>query len=253
MSMIWKSFFNVLLFSFACWLTAAGQTDTTQVRPDSLRAKKKPRQPLTWSIDGIRLGTDFSYPVWMIFEPDDQRVEFSAELNVSNRFFAVLETGYSRIRSVRPPNSFEYINRGFYVRAGFDYNLLHRLLRDEALFIGMQYGQARFEHEIFYIVNDSYWGIRDLDFNDVPDFPARATDTGMSLSWVEATAGLKARIWKQFYAGYTFRFQFRLQTVDGENMKATSVPGFNKTTNGFNIGFGYHIWYQIPFRKKTKK
>ena len=245
--MTWKFIIKTFLLLLSTNLLYA-QTDSTAVAADSLKEEKKDKPPLEWSVDGLRIGTDFSYPAWMIFEPDDRRAELSLELNVSNRLFGILEAGYSRIRSVKPPNNFEYINEGFYLRTGLDYNVLHRLLRqDEALVVGVRYGQARFDHQLFYLVNDAYWGIEDIDFNGTPDYARQIEESGMSLSWVEANLGLKVRVWKRFYAGYTFRFQFRLNTQDGEQMKATSVPGFNKTNNGSNIGFGYHIWYQLPF------
>ncbi len=183
----------------------------------------------------------------MIFNPSDQRAALSLELNLSNRFFGVLESGYSRMRSFKPPNSFEYINRGVYVRTGLEYNLLHRMLRQEAIFLGIAYGQAFFAHEIFYLVNDPYWGIRDLDFNGIPDYPVTIEESGMSIRWAELTMGMKARIWRRFYTGYKFRVQFQLGIRDGERMKATTVPGFNKTNNTTHVGFSYHVWYQLPF------
>ncbi|MEM6299345.1 MAG: DUF6048 family protein [Bacteroidota bacterium] len=251
--MTWKSFWNSIPCFLLLLFLGNGLLAQTQDQPVDTVARvkkvKEPKPPLKWELRSLRVGTDISYPLWLLVEPDDQRGELSLEANFSNRVFGVVEAGYTRMRSVKPPNIFEYINRGYYVRIGADYNALYRMFENNAVFVGVAYGQAFFEHQITYLVGDEYWGIDDINNDGVPDYSVLIEEDGMRMSWFELNFGAKIKVWKRFYAGYRFRFQFQTGIQDGQRMKATNVPGFFKTNRSTNLGFGYHIWYDIPFKK----
>ena len=237
--------FNCVLVSFlSINVTLAQKKDTVSVSIE----EKEPKEPFEFYLHSIRVGGDVSYPILMAFDGNLVRFEANSEFNFSNRFILTADVGYSDIVSVKQPNVFSYENKGLYARVGLDYNLMHRKFKDNAIFIGLRYGQASFEHKLTYNLDSTVWSAD-------PTLPGSITkeEKGMKVSWVEFTTGLRVRIWKSFYTGYTLRVQFRTSLKDGEIISAKELPGFGSNNASSNLRFNYHIFYQLPFGRNAKK
>lgn len=232
--------FNCVLVSFLSLnLVSAQEKDSVEVEE---------KKPFKLYLHSIKVGTDVSYPILMIFDGNLVRYEVNSEFNLSNRFIFTADVGYSQMTNVKniKPNRFTYTNTGVYARVGIDYNLMHKKFEDNAIFVGFRYGQAGFEHKIRYNLDTSnVW----LDTpKDIVKY-----EKGMKVSWVEFTTGLRVRVWKQFYTGYTLRVMFRTSLKDGELISANELPGFGNNKNASNLHFNYHIFYQLPFGRNGKK
>ena len=98
---------------------------------------------------------------------------------------------------------------------------MHKKFKDNAVFIGFRYGQASFEHNLTYNLDSTVWSVDTSKPGSISK-----SETGLKVSWVEFTTGLRVRVWKSFYTGYTVRVMFRTSLKDGEIISANELPGF---------------------------
>ena len=63
-------------------------------------------------------------------------------------------------------------------------------------------------------------------------------------------SGLKIRVVKQLYLGFTIRYKLFMSVKNVEEFKPYYVPGFGKNISTSAFGFNYYVTYRLPFRKK---
>lgn len=217
----------------------------------------------------LRVGTDVSYFIGpfaaALFGPDSygdnlgtsllvQRAELSAELVFNDNLYSlVADFGVANITrsSVRPPQtSFGYQNTGTYFRVGADFNFFQKTFDDQALVLGFRYGRTNFSHNLTYYGVSSAWGNLFNPANPFPDLKMEVSSERLSAGWFEITSGLRVKIWRGVVGGFTFRLKTMLN-VRGENrLLANELPGFGAVRSNLKLSFNYHLYYQIPFKKK---
>lgn len=246
---------------------------------DSLKAIKKVKKPFKFTVDGVRVGFDLSYPITdNLFSPFQNsipipnatpvapsykyRYEGTADVGFAqNRFFAVFDYGFSRVERDRKGlnyTGFSYNAQGSYFRLGADYNFMHRTFKDEVMFVGFRYGIASFKHNFTYYGASEAWGYFPprliLSTATIVDdrFVGTISEAGLSATWLEIVLGLKVNVWKQLFLGYTARFML-LSKVKGENqLIANDLPGFGSTNKRVRVVLNYYISYRIAFKSKGK-
>ena len=62
--------------------------------------------------------------------------------------------------------------------------------------------------------------------------------------------GLKIRVVKQLYLGFTLRYKLFMSTSGAEDLRPYYIPGFGKNIGTSAFGFNYYVSYRLPFRKK---
>jgi hypothetical protein len=224
----------------------------------------------------LRVGTDVSYFIGpfaaALFGSGEysrnlntallvQRAELSAELVFNDNLYSlVADFGVANITrsSLNPPQTtFRYLNSGQYFRIGADFNFFQKTFDDQALNVGVRYGRASFAHELVYYGVSPVWGRTfvdriDSDSVDFPDpaYALYAPSERLSAGWFEITSGLRVKIWRGVVGGFTFRLKTMLN-VRGENrLLANELPGFGAVRSNLKLSFNYHLYYQIPFKKK---
>ena len=224
--------------------------DKNEAEAGKKEVKKEKKEPIKWGLHGIGLSHDLA-PYVSAFFFNERRIELGFEGNISNVFFIQAEGGYSRMRSsmaVRTP--FTYTNTGTYLRIGFDYNLLHRSLDKQAIFVGGRYGMANFQHSLL-VTSDT------ANFPSIDPQGAAAywdgtnfiEEKGLTRQWFELTGGLTVNIYRNFYSSVIFRYQFDLGGKDGEIVRAVDVPGLRRTDKSPNLVLNYKILYRLPLGK----
>jgi hypothetical protein len=113
------------------------------------------------------------------------------------------------------------------------------------MFFGIRYARSIFSDELKYqttavLQSETGW----------PSTEEVASNTNVKANWLEMTTGLKIRIFKGLYAGFTARYKFLKKLRDVENLKPYYIPGFGKNVNDDAWGLNYYIYYRIPFREK---
>jgi len=184
---------------------------------------------------GIRLGTDL---LSMVRSPlDDSFSGWEASVDVDfYRYFLVVEAGQWK-RNFESEDEV-YDNDGFYWRAGIDINFLKNDPEKNMLFLGARYASGVFS-ENMQVLTDGTWNQGTFSYSNV--------DT--KATWAEATLGLRVKMWKYFWMGYTARYKFALNTKEQSNMSPHDVPGFGLTNKTSTWGFNYQIYFRIPFKK----
>lgn len=224
-SFYWTALLALTLLSLS---NVAAQTKADTVAVDTVRNKYFPT--------GIRVGTDLISLVKSRTQNDFHGWEVNGEIDF-NRYYLAVEYGtwgrnfYS--------DSASYVNDGRYWRAGVDVNFLMKDPDQNVFFLGARYGRSIFSESMDLTRYDPIWGRRSDNFYN----------GNVNAWWIELTTGLRVKIWKIFWMGYTGRFKFALSTDVTEEMLPHDVPGFGKTNKETTWGFNYYLLIKLPIRK----
>jgi hypothetical protein len=191
---------------------------------------------------GIRVGADVYALIRSQYDDRFTGWELNAEVDV-HRYFLAVEMGNWRLdmntENAMSADPAVYANQGTYLRIGADMNFIPRDTHGNVLFFGARYGRSIFSESLTTTVNDPVWGSRDVQF-DTEDANAR---------WFEITGGLRVRLWKVVWLGYTARFKFGLATNGTGNMEPHDVPGYGSNEKNSTWGFNYLVLVSLPLRK----
>lgn len=218
LKLLWSSLLLV------CCLQAEAQIN----QRDSLRAIRKPT--------GLRVGTDLIAIGKTIGQAPLQSWEISADIDLG-RYYPIFEAGkWSREATL---TNGLYNNEGNYFRLGVDVNFLLKDKDKNMFFIGMRYGRAQYSERVSYTVTPELFPASQLATSN-PDATA---------GWIELTSGLRVKVWRGFWMGYTGRMKFLPHTKDTPGFDSYDIPGFGLPFKGLYWGFNYQVFWGIPFRK----
>jgi hypothetical protein len=223
-------FIAILAF---CWIASSGQTrNNNSSQNDTLKVDTVKNRFLP---TGIRIGTD----VISIIKSQRQQNFSGWEMNGDidfNRYLLAME--YGKWSRDFPGDSASYINDGTYWRVGVDANFLTKDPERNVFFIGFRYARSSYSESMSLIGRDTIWG----------DFQREYVNEDMSARWLELTTGLKVKIWKFIWLGYTARFKFGLKDQDGFEMLSHDIPGYGRTNKDTYWGFNYQLMIRFPIR-----
>jgi hypothetical protein len=188
---------------------------------------------------GIRIGTDLISIGKSQFQDNFTGWEINADVDFY-RYFLALDYG-SWGRTFKSDTAGQYANDGTYWRAGIDVNFLVRDIDRNMFFIGFRYGRANFSENLNVIAYDEITKQSvTLDYSQ----------SGNKAHWFELTSGLRVKVWKMLWMGYTARFKFGLKYGASENIIPSDVPGYGRTEKDSYWGFNYQIFIRLPLRKQ---
>jgi hypothetical protein len=162
--------------------------------------------------------------------------EVNADVDLRRYFLAFDYGAWAR---KFPGDSVSYSNDGRYWRLGADVNFLLKDAERNMFFIGFRYGRAVFSEDLSVISVDPNWGTIARNYNN----------TDVTSRWYELTAGIRVKMWKMIWMGYTARFKFGLKHKGDGTMIPHDVPGYGGTDRESTWGFNYQIFIRLPFRK----
>jgi hypothetical protein len=205
----------------------AQSTDSIVVKLDTVRNKYLPT--------GIRIGTDVIALIKSSRQDNFKGWEVNADVDF-NRYNLALDYGaWGRDFS---SDSATYSNDGRYWRAGVDVNFLLKDVDRNMFFIGFRYGKSKFSEQMSIISDDDVWGTLTESYNN-PEVKSH---------WLELTSGIKVKMYKFIWMGYTARFKFGLKSTGQLEMLSHDVPGYGRTDKETAWGFNYQIFFRIPLR-----
>ena len=200
--------------------------------PDSLREKFYPR--------AIRVGTDVLALMLGIGSTKYAGWELNGDVDCGRYYLAVDVGGSGREYDYSTGGT--YNNQGNYWRAGIDANLLRTDPDRNMFFMGFRYAHSSGHERATVISTDPYFGTTELQLSN-PNVTAQ---------WGELTTGLRVKIWKEFWMGFTARMKFALSVKGNTSFNSYDVPGYGTVVSGLNWGFNYQIFWRIPFMKPRK-
>jgi len=111
----------------------------------------------------------------------------------------------------------------------------------------MRYGVSSFSQTLnsYKIYNSHPY------FEDTPIIISGEKYNGLSAQWLEVVVGINAKVFNNFYVGFSFRMNNLISNKKPDNFDNLYIPGFNRTYDGnFGAGFNYTVSYFIPIYKK---
>ncbi|MCK5209226.1 MAG: hypothetical protein KAQ79_14425, partial [Cyclobacteriaceae bacterium] len=174
----------------------------------------------------------------------EKRGFFEVEGDIDiDRFFVVANYGLSNYKLSE--DTYVYENNGSYLRLGADINFMQRNPHLNVALFGLRYVASSFNDKLDYdtravIHSQTGW----------PNTRETISNPNAKANWYEMVTGLKIRVVKQLYMGFTLRFKFLMKVKQTENFRPYNIPGFGKNIEESNFGFNYYISYRLPFRKK---
>jgi hypothetical protein len=195
---------------------------------------------------GLRVGVDLFKLTRGLYDKDYQGIEFVGDYRFTKRYFLAAEIGAEN--KTTDDSRMNFTTKGSYLKAGFDYNGYQNWLDMENIIsIGMRYGFSTFSQELnnYRIYNSSQYFGESQTINSGEKF------NGLTASWIEVVAGLKAQVLKNVFVGFSLRLNTLITNKKPDNFDNLYIPGFNRTYNGtFGVGMNYTVSYFIPIYKK---
>ena len=231
---------NNIIIAFAlCLIPAVGfaqqPADTTGIG----RKEMVEKEEFSFIPEAIRVGLDVSHLVGNVVDPNRKYYELNTDVSFGRY---LLSADWGTGRQYRSADDLDYSVSGSYFRVGPDYNFIADSENNNALFVGLRFGRSSFGEELNTTFTVPGWDVLLVD-------PNRQT----SAHWFEGVGGLKVRVWKSLYLGYTLRLKFGIKVHDDNLFTAYEVPGFGTVGDGTKFSFNYHVAYRFPFRKSGVK
>ncbi|MFV8362742.1 DUF6048 family protein [Flavobacterium sp. ZT3P35] len=261
-----KSFFS---FCLLWWLTLAQSQETTpakstpkspvnneripeaplplvKISPD---IKKNDSIPVKTNRYGVRVGIDLYKLTRALYDKDYKGIEFVGDYRLTKKYFLAAELGNEN--KTTDDDRLNFTTKGSYIKAGFDYNAYENWLDMENIIsIGMRYGFSTFNQQLnsYRIYNANPY------FGEAPVIESGQKYDGLTASWIEVVAGVKAKVFNNVFLGFSLRLNRLVTNKEPENFSNLYIPGFNRTYDGrFGVGFNYTVTYFVPIYKKKVK
>ena len=198
---------------------------------------------------GIRVGADLSKLARTLYDSDYQGLELVADYRLTKKYFLAGELGNEN--KTTDDDQLNFTTKGTYFKVGFDYNAHENWLDlENVISIGLRYGVSTFSQQLnsYAVYNPNPY------FGEIPDTQAGQNFGGLSAQWIEVVAGIKTRVFDNFFVGFSLRANRLVTNQKPSGFDNLYIPGFNKTYDGdFGVGFNYTVTYFIPiYKKKTE-
>lgn len=185
---------------------------------------------------GIRLGWEAIGTIKSFATKDFKGWEINGDVDFRHYYLA-LEAGQWE-RGVVLPNG-NYTNSGNYWRLGIDINMLKKDPVKNMFFLGFRLGHSKYDEQLNYSDSTGF-GV----------FQRSLANQGLTSNWAELTTGLKVKIMKGFWMGYTARMKFFASYDKDQNLQSYDIPGYGLTYKKPWWGFNYYLMIRIPIRKE---
>jgi hypothetical protein len=208
--------------------SAALMTYAQKVTIDSTRNRFVP--------SGIRIGTDLITLGKSQFRDNFNGWEINADVDF-NRYYLAMDYG-SWANTLTLKNG-DYQNDGRYWRVGIDVNFLLKDPDRNMFFLGFRYAGTTFNESLQFQFDDPTFGTITSTLNNV-DRKAR---------WGELVSGLRVKIWKELWMGYTGRLKFAASQQGPQTFDTYDIPGYGRLSKDVYWGFNYQIFWRFAWRK----
>ena len=198
---------------------------------------------------GVRVGVDLYKLTRALYDKNYKGIEFVGDYRLTKKYFIAAELGNEN--KTTDDDRVNFTTKGSYLKVGFDYNAYQNWLDMENIIsIGLRYGFSTFNQQLnsYRIYNSNPY------FGETIVIPSGKKFDGLTASWIEVAAGVKAKVVDNVFMGFSLRLNRLITNKEPENFSNLYIPGFNRTYDGnFGVGINYTITYFIPIYKKKVK
>jgi hypothetical protein len=229
-------FLLVGLSKFSASAQSDTKADTTKVKKPKIK-----KEPMVLKPISLRVGTDIYSLLLTGLDSEFSGFELNADISLNNYFFITADYGTQKSEREDDAQSFLYTNQGSFVRVGIEHNILGRQFPKNAVFCGVKYGMANFNHEVSVLEENSYWGNTENRQLKVEN---------LSAQWFELNGGLKIEVLKNLYLAGILRVKFRTSLDDSQGLSVGEIPGYGINKSSARGAISYQILYRLPLGKK---
>ena len=241
MKHILKYIFSISLM--LCFVFVSGQEKPTASTTSTIKADSIPTKTNRY---GLRVGIDLFKLSRSFYEKDYKGLEVVGDYRLTKKYYLAGELGNEN--KTVDDEQLNFTTKGTYFKVGFDYNAYENWLdMENMIYIGMRYGVSSFSQQLnnYKIYNPHPY------FESGQEIISGEKFNGLSAQWIEVVLGVNAKVFNNFYVGFSFRINDLVSAKKPENFDNLYIPGFNRTYEGkFGVGFNYTVSYLIPFYKK---
>ena len=198
---------------------------------------------------GVRVGVDLYKLTRALYDKNYKGIELVGDYRLTKKYFLAAELGNEN--KTTDDDRVNFTTKGSYIKGGFDYNAYQNWLDMENIIsIGLRYGFSTFNQQLnsYRIYNANPY------FGETPVIASGKKFDGLSASWIEVVAGVKAKVFDNVFMGFSLRLNRLVTNKQPENFSNLYIPGFNRTYDGdFGVGFNYTVTYFVPIYKKKVK
>lgn len=219
-----------------------------QKKIDTKFSKESKKDSIPSKMDryGIRVGVDLYKLTRGLYDANYKGIEFVGDYRLTKKYYLAAELGTEN--KTTEDTRLNSTSKGSYLKIGFDYNGYENWLNMENIIsIGMRFGASTFNQELnsYKIYNPNpYWG-------ELPSIASNEKFNGLTASWIEVVAGVKAKVLNNFFMGFSLRLNTLVSNQKPSGFDNLYIPGFNRTYNGsFGVGINYTLTYFVPIYKK---
>jgi hypothetical protein len=210
------------------------QADTATVEEPKVRIPREYFIPT-----GLRIGTDLITGIKSYRSDKFNGWEVNSDVDFY-RYYLTFDYGrWSKIETLK--NGW-YDNAGKYWRIGGDVSFLKKDPDRNMFFLGLRYAHSTYSDSVSYTFTDANFGTVQKNL----------VNTNLWGSWMEVTTGLRVKIWKYFWMGYTARLKLSPKIHGEGELKSHDLPGYGRAATKHYWGFNYQLFFRIPIRKEPK-
>lgn len=246
------------LYLGAVPISAQQYSDNRQQQMQGTPKEKKPDGPKLKAplYNGLYVSADLYGLGSKLLGSDFLSSEIGVGVNLKNQFMPTIELGYGKTNKWNE-NGIHYKSNAPYFRIGVDYNIRFKKLDyEDWLYFGVRYGYSSFKYTIGNapIIDPKYGG--KIDNPNLIDpiwgglsIPYYENNINGSMSWYELVAGIRTKIYKNFFMGWTLRLRYKMSAKEASNASPWYVPGYGKYASTAN-GITYTLIYKFSLGAK---
>lgn len=198
------------------------------------QAKSGPTFPL---YNGVSVSANFFDAIMMIVGQQRASFDIEAECSLFNWIFPTVEAGIGFANAWPDDGRCHFKMKPTpYVRVGFNYNFLYKSDPAYRFYIGLRAGWSTMKYDIYDISAGS-------EYYFSADSPTQMTGLSSTDFYGQALAGLKVKIWRGLFMGWTFRYNFNFkEKASDPSYPSWFVPGRGTATPiaaTFSIGWTF--------------
>ena len=187
----------------------------------------------------IKAGIELSGPVIYFTDKNILNAEGYLSVDLNEKLSLFLGAGYSDYKYSQ--YNYEFLNKGIFVKAGVDVNLLKPEIAMGRYWagIGFRYGFSSFNSETPSFSHDNYWGTAQSSLTP-------RTGTG---HYFEVSPGFRAELFRNLSIGWSVNLRKLIYPGIKKDIRPIYFPGYGDAEKSVSAGIHYFITWNIPFRK----
>ncbi len=201
--------------------------------------KVTPRPPkIDYTPTGIRIGTDLIDLGKTYSGKTFKGWEVNGDIDFSKYYLAVDIGSWAKNVSL---NNGTYNNSGNYYRVGIDVNFLGNDPDKNMFFLGFRVGRSQFNESLSYLATSPRL---------FASSSGQVSNGSVSGGWGEVTCGLRVKIWKGLWMGYTARLKLA-PSIKGAHpaLAPYDMPGYGIVQKNPWWGFNYQLFWRFAWKK----